>query len=442
MTVFEEINALFQDIPRFYTAIAEWMAVFMLLLICRPRLKKYLFALVSAGFLLVQCSFLYFTRIIGPGPLWVICMLAAFLLMLVYFSFSADENPRVSVYCGASAFIMAELAASLEWQIHTWVNFIHPMERWQRILLLGVIYGLVFAVFYQVEKSQLTEAYRGSLTWQEVATALLIVIITFSFSNISFVQKNTPFSGQILTDIFFIRTLVDMGGLLILYIFQIRVGALISEREKQAIQSTLMSQYEQYRQNQESEKMLHILQHDLKHQIEGLKAETDAEKREAWVNAMEEELNSWWLPQRTGNSVLDTILTSRIRRARTLGIRITCVADGALLSGIHVIDICTIFGNALDNAMESVVQIAEEERRLVHLSVTARGQLVFIQVSNTCESEIRQGEGKNLLTTKADSRNHGYGLKSIRYSAEKYGGDVSYEVKNGWFELRILLPRH
>lgn len=439
--MFDEFNALFQDIPRLYSAIAEWMAVFTVLLICRRRVSHPVFAGISAIALAVQCVFMVGTDGVPAGILWVLCMAAAVVMMFLYLYLCGAFTPMTGIYCGALAFLMAEFVASFEWQIHAWVNYWTPLTHWQAGLFVLIIYGLLFFLFYRVEKNHLTDSYLGSLRWSETFSVVLIVFLTFCFSNLSFLSGNTPFSGLILVDIFFIRTLVDIGGLAIVYALQIRVESLIREQEKMAIQNTLMSQYEQYRSNQESERMLHMLQHDLKHQIEGLRAETDRERRAEWLDAMEKELDSWWLPQRSGNPVLDTILSARIRRARTLGIRITCVADGGLLSNIHVIDICTIFGNALDNAMESVVQIPEEERRLIHLSVSAKQNFIFIQVSNTCETEIRRGEDMSLLTTKADRKNHGYGLKSIRYSAEKYGGSVSYEIKNGWFELRILLPR-
>ena len=43
-------------------------------------------------------------------------------------------------------------------------------------------------------------------------------------------------------------------------------------------------------------------------------------------------------------------------------------------------------------------------------------------------------------TTRRDDRYHGFGMKSIRRIAEKYGGSMTVDVKEGWFELRILIP--
>ena len=101
--------------------------------------------------------------------------------------------------------------------------------------------------------------------------------------------------------------------------------------------------------------------HDLKHQIAGLRAETDSVRRVEWLDAMEDELSSFETWNKTGNRVLDTILAAKIFHCRKNNIQITCVADGKILDFIHVIDICTIFGNALDNAIEHVVMIPKRK---------------------------------------------------------------------------------
>ena len=53
--------------------------------------------------------------------------------------------------------------------------------------------------------------------------------------------------------------------------------------------------------------------------------------------------------------------------------------------------------------------------------------------------ELKNGEIPK--TSKQDTENHGYGLKSIRQTVEKYQGSMSIQVKNRWFELRILIPQ-
>ena len=125
---------------------------------------------------------------------------------------------------------------------------------------------------------------------------------------------------------------------------------------------------------------------------------------------------------------------------RANNIKITCVADGDVLEFMHVADICTIFGNALDNAIESVSLIDDPEKRLIHLSLSQKKNFVLIQINNYCEGTITMKNGYP-VTTKADKRNHGFGLKSIRYTIEKYHGTLTFDLKDNWFELKMLIPQ-
>ena len=101
----------------------------------------------------------------------------------------------------------------------------------------------------------------------------------------------------------------------------------------------------------------------------------------------------------------------------------TCVVDGPLFDFMDVMDICSIFGNALDNAIEYEKQIPDKEKRLIHVTAFSQKNFLITRFENYCEDSLAFDE--NLpVTTKGDARFHGYGLKSIRYTVRKYGGEV------------------
>lgn len=75
----------------------------------------------------------------------------------------------------------------------------------------------------------------------------------------------------------------------------------------------------------------------------------------------------------------------------------------------------------------------EEEKRLIHLTVSAKKKFVFIKVENYCEEKVEVNEHGILPTSKADKDNHGFGIKSICYAVQKYDGGVNFGVKNNWF---------
>lgn len=430
---------LSNDIPRLYTGIAEWLGCLTVLLNCRRRVDTGLFIAISTAAVVLQCGLLVLTAGVDAGILWVCIMGIAFLQMVIFLYLCADISPQGVLYGAGAAFLHAEFAASLEWQLHAWGLRFYPNDNFFSSVLLVVVYAAVFSFFSFMSRRHITENFLKSLTWKEVISISLLIIFTFAFSNLSFFLAGSPFSGRVTEDIFAMRTLADGFGTAVFWGFEISISELLTQKELYSIRHVLSSQYEQFRYYQESEEMLHMMQHDLKHQIEGLRGETNEQKKEEWLDMIENELDKWWLPQRTGNSVFDTILSAKLRRARQLDVRITCVADGALLNCLHVADICTIFGNALDNALESVVMIPDPEKRLIHVSVSAQKNFIFINISNTLGTPLIESENI-LLTTKRDKKNHGYGIKGIKYVVGKYGGHVSYKADEGWFRLNILIP--
>ena len=115
------------------------------------------------------------------------------------------------------------------------------------------------------------------------------------------------------------------------------------------------------------------------------------------------------------------------------------MADGKQLGFLEVMDLCSVFGNALDNAIESVERLSDTEKRLIRLAVYVQNGLLMIRTDNYFETPL-QKNGDEFETTKADKTSHGYGIKSIRYVAGKYGGSVSIGTEDGWFSLKVLIP--
>ncbi len=434
---------VYQDIPRLYTAIAEWCAclTYIHLVNGTEWIRKDRKKLIATIFFpVIQGAFLVSTSI-WHNILWIICMLIAVGFMLIFLWYHLDGRFLEAVGCLSGAFILAEFAASLEWQTYNYLERLEFGNIYTNIGCLIFIYLLVFISGYKLEKRIITKEYLGYMTRKEVMVTAGVSVITFAFSNLSFFNSGTLFSGGVYFDIFIIRTLVDGLGLAVLFGLDSQFREFHVREELQEIQKLYLSQYERYRSYQDSLEVFHMKYHDLKHQLAGLRAEHNPEKREARINQMESELDYLQIVDPTGNQVLDALLDSNRIRIIKNQIKITCVVDGALLDFIHVMDICTIFGNAIDNALENVIQIENPEKRLIHLTVSAKKNFVYIAVENYCETKPVPDEHHFFRTTKADKENHGYGLRSIRYSVEKYGGTVTAELNNNWFELHILIPK-
>ena len=170
-----------------------------------------------------------------------------------------------------------------------------------------------------------------------------------------------------------------------------------------------------------------------------LDCELHAQRRLDFLDGMEEEIRTYEAQNKTGNSVLDTVLTGKSLYCVRHGIELTCVADGSRLDFMDVMDICSIFGNLLDNAIECELTIQDKKKRLIHLAVYAKRDFLVIQCGNYCEDTPEFQDGLP-VSTKGDGAYHGFGVKSIRRAAEKYGGTMTIHTRDSWFELNIVIP--
>ncbi|WP_216772363.1 ATP-binding protein [Metabacillus halosaccharovorans] len=432
------MNEILPDIPRIYTALAEWLACMIYISVLKKRLSGWKFYFFTAGVLIIQTVFLVVTKDLSI-IFWIPCMIAAIGMMFLFIYVSCNISVIEAGYFSVRAFVAAELVASLEWQVHYFIFNGKKSEEFLEIILLIIIYTVGFLLVWILEKRYTLEDGKLNIRQRDLWSTIVIGAAVFAISNLSFVTARTPFSGKYTQDVLNIRTLVDLGGFAIVYAYHIQLNELRIRRELEAVQNILQNQYVQYQQSKESIDIINYKYHDLKNQIIFLRAEEDADKRNAYLTKMENEIKFYETQYKTGNNVLDTVLASKNIYCIKNGITLTCVADGTLLEKMDVIDICTIFGNALDNAIEYEKQIEDIEKRLIHVSVFSQKGFLMIRFENYFEGELEY-EGDLPVTTKKDMFKHGYGLKSIRYGVQKYDGVVKVDQKDNWFELYILIP--
>ena len=427
------------SIPRVLTALAEWGACLVYIQRYEKRLKGWRLWSVLGLFLVIQSLFLYVTGS-WPVALWIPCMVVAVGMMFGCIALCCNMSLISVGYCTVRAFLLAEFAASLEWQLYAYGalrlgkdSFVYSAA------FAAVVYGAVFLVMYRLESRPSVQYPALSVRPRELWPALVMGLTCFAMSNLSFVYANTPFSGSYISDVYNIRTLVDLAGVVMLYAYHIQRSELRVQYELDAVKNILQNQYVQYRQSRESIDLINRKYHDLKHQIAVLRAEPDAQKRADFLDGMEQEIRNYEAQNKTGNSVLDTVLTGKSLYCAKHKIELTCVADGAQLGFMDVMDICTVFGNMLDNAIECELRIPDKEKRLIHVAVYAKKDFLIIHCENYCPEEVAFRDGLP-VTTKQDANYHGYGVKSIRYTAQKYGGSVTMEVRDKWFVMNVLIP--
>lgn len=195
---------------------------------------------------------------------------------------------------------------------------------------------------------------------------------------------------------------------------------------------------EQYQLSKENIALINQKCHDLKHQIRAIRG-ASREDIEKYLEEMEDSIQIYESIVKTGNEVLDTILTEKSLYCRERGITVSCVADGSQMDFINTVDLYAILGNALDNAIEAVEKFKHEEKRQIDVLIHRQQNFLVINIINPIKGNLTYEE-ELPVTTKGDKRYHGFGLRSMRYLVKKYDGFLSVSEEDGCFSLKILIP--
>lgn len=185
-----------------------------------------------------------------------------------------------------------------------------------------------------------------------------------------------------------------------------------------------------------------IQTHDMKHHLLILR-EYGQEKQ--WDSLMSylNELSDDILVQKktvwTQVGILDTLLEQKKTKAESKGIEVRVQADRIVGLPFSDMEICTLFSNLLDNAIEACEKI-EDDRRWVAIQITRKSGMLYLTISNSIKDRPAEQEGK-LITNKQNHQLHGYGIKSVQKIVRKYEGDFSYQIRESEFIVTITFWR-
>jgi len=427
-----------ENIPRLVTALAEWSTCVLYISLVRRRLGRFGLGLALGSGLLVIVA-IHQAAGAAPRSLWAVGMGAAVLAMYGVIRACAETDRMGSADLVVRAFVLAELVASFAWQIDQLVLG-HGAPVPARGAVIFAVAALLLGAAWLAERRNFPRDLRVAVDGRMLAATVAIALAALLMSNISFVNAETPFSSRGWREAFYIRTLVDLSAFIALYAIRSQRLQLQRAIETRSMNSLLHSQHQQYLRSREARDAVNSKYHDLKHYIAAIREESGSSAQVEMVDQLESSLRGYSAAAvDTGNGVVDTVLGAKITQAESEGITMTSVVDGSALDFMDVMDIVSVFGNALDNALEACVAEPDEDRRLVRVAVYRQGNFVILRFENWFGGELALYDGLP-ATTKDDAQHHGYGLKNIRDVADRYEGSMTVETRDEWFVLRLMIP--
>ena len=181
--------------------------------------------------------------------------------------------------------------------------------------------------------------------------------------------------------------------------------------------------------------------HDYRNHIQTMKAyaaQGDLEAIKKYLDMLDVDLNTVDTVVKTGNSMADAILNSKISLAKARNIPVKVDAHIPVQLKMSELDLCCIIGNLFDNAIEASMKLPEEER-LIRVYMDMKGTQLYISFTNFTAGGKLSKVGKGFRTSKGEG--HGFGLVRIDAIVERLEGYLSRNSEEGAFTTEILIPQ-
>lgn len=352
----------------------------------------------------------------------------------VWFSISVAGNAfcyeislSVSAFIGIGAFICQHVS----FKVGEIVLYFLPDSIAQRtfnapyILTIACMYAFSYFFFARrFKRPDVRHAKRHQLLIIYIAVAVYITILQFYFAD---------YIGRIPTQLYLIYASFDIICCMFAMMLQfgiIETGSL--KEESRIMEHVLHMQQEKYSLSKETIELINIKFHDLKKRLAVSPALDAREAQELYQT-----LGIYDMALKSGNEALDIVLAEKGLVCERQGIRLECIADGGSLDFMAPADVYSLVGNAIDNAIESVLKVTDPGARFINISIRNSRRMLIVNIENPYEGELRFEDGLP-LTTKADKDFHGFGMKSIQKVVEKYNGFLSITSEDGVFVLNIV----
>lgn len=180
------------------------------------------------------------------------------------------------------------------------------------------------------------------------------------------------------------------------------------------------------------------LKHDLANHLQVLLS-LPAKEKDGYIQKMIENPVFERVLTYSGDATVNAVLTAKESLMRQKEITFYAKVDIPQELAYEKPDLCALFANALDNAVEACAALEAPGRQIALTARAAKG-ILAVEVRNPFAKEQDKSAKGLPGTTKADTQNHGFGLRSIQEIVKKYGGDMELKQEDGWFILLCYMP--
>lgn len=397
----------------------------------KPSFIKLLFVSIVHGSYTLIFS-LYFA---GSSKFMMTVLLAVYYLRFLIFPFIFTKKIKfISLYMPLFLISLDSLAQSCV----SWIFKLTSSA--SNELLITKITSMIFQLFVlglicflnkKGHFKNLEFAFRSTSKAVGILMLLCIFIMEGVVTLISFETDNVSVQKGFAEFFLLILMIVMFAIMLLLFINS------MSKKYFQDTSDLLLKQIDtqlrHYKVLDDMKKEFHSFRHDYINHMQCVSALISSNKNEEavqYINKLSKSKTITEKPYECGNHILDSILTEKAATAKECDTEI-CL-EGLFTHDFDPVDLCVIFSNALDNAIEACGKIGGH--KVIDIKLNVQQGYQFISISNPASEE-----NNSLQTTKDDKIHHGFGINNIRNAVNRHNGTFDISNGNGLFCLNITL---
>lgn len=302
--------------------------------------------------------------------------------------------------------------------------------RWEGYIIYLLLRLVTVALTYKLLRN-----FHYQMQWKDAFILwidFLVATVPFLINTYGFLNLNTPrgvrldIISAVLGSIFILHFLYSKNAL---YLWE--------QKQKNEMQiEQLQRQYAYYQDKLKDEERIRSIYHDMKNHLLVLEnISENSEQTQGAIRDLREQISDYENYVHTGNEFLDIIIRDKSKAAKEREIDFSVQVHFEGGTFMEALDISTMFGNALDNAIEACEKLPAD-KRVITLKACKVREMMVITVTNNTQPGVPLPE----KTSKKDELSHGFGMPNIRNVCEKYGGSCSTKLEDGVFTLKIILP--
>lgn len=291
------------------------------------------------------------------------------------------------------------------------------------------------------ERKDYYRRFRKNLSLLSNSISVLILIMLIFLSGLAAsLSVSTEHSSikmlyiQVFTVILVVLSLVSIIVLLINSISKKHY-----EQTSDLLEDNMRNQLKYYimldEKNTEMKKFRHDFRKHMMCVISMLEEESFSDA-ENYIRSLTDKFNETVPLYKTGNYIADSILSDKAQECKDKGIifKFTGVIPE---KNLNPLELCTILSNSLDNAIEACVKVSGVPTQ-IRMASDFKNNYWYMKIANTSDSDI-EIKNNNVLTTKSDSLNHGFGLQNIKDVVNKHKGEFKIAQSDGEFTLELTM---